>query len=290
MKFVNFRKDHRLVVGVVSDDGVVDIAAAADSLGRAWSPTYADILAGGEKVLSDIASLLREAPLDAACVLDESSLVLGPAALDPQKIICVGLNYREHIKEMKLESPSEPILFGKFANSLAASGQDIDISGLVEVDYEAELAVVIGKKGRNVSEERALDLVLGYANTNDLSVRDLQFRSGQWLIGKSLDDFLPIGPYLVTADEIPDPNSLIIRGWMNGELRQDGNTGDMVFSVAEIISYASRFMTLLPGDIIATGTPPGVINGTKEKVWMKPGDSYEVEVAGFGRLKNRLSS
>lgn len=289
MKFVNFRKDQGLAVGVVTSDGVVDIAATACSLRKKWTPTYADIIARGEEALTDIASLLREAPLDASCVLDESSLVLGPAALDPQKIICVGLNYREHIKEMNLESPTEPILFGKFANSLAASGQDIDITGLVEVDYEAELAVVIGKSGRNVSEEHALDLVLGYANTNDLSVRDLQFKSGQWLIGKSLDDFLPIGPYLVTADEIAEPNNLKIRGWMNGELRQDGTTADMVFSVAEIISYASRFMTLLPGDIIATGTPPGVINGTKEKVWMKAGDNYEVEVTGLGRLRNRLS-
>ncbi len=148
------------------------------------------------------------------------------------------------------------------------------------MDYEAELVVVMGRTAKNVPVENALDYVLGYCNGNDLSERALQFRSGQWLLGKSLDGFMPIGKYLVTADDIPNPQDLRIRGWMNGELRQDSNTADMIFSVAEIISYASQFMTLQAGDIISTGTPEGVILGytPDEQRWMQAGDEYVVRV------------
>lgn len=156
------------------------------------------------------------------------------------------------------------------------------------MDYEAELCVVIGKRARYVSEADALDHVLGYCNANDLSERALQFASSQWLLGKTLDKFLPIGPYLVTADEVNDPQSLPVRGWLNGELRQNSHTSDMIFSVAQCISYASQFFTLEPGDIISTGTPEGVILGMKDKVWMKPGDVYEVEIGPLGRLRNQL--
>jgi 2-keto-4-pentenoate hydratase/2-oxohepta-3-ene-1,7-dioic acid hydratase in catechol pathway len=158
------------------------------------------------------------------------------------------------------------------------------------VDYEAELGVVIGKTAKNVTVDKALGHVLGYCNCNDLSERALQFVSGQWLVGKSLDGFLPIGPYLVTADDIPDPQNLRVRGWLNGELRQDSTTADMIFSVAECIAYISQYITLNPGDIISTGTPEGVILGRppEKQIWMRPGDEYTVEVSGLGRLSNRM--
>ena len=133
-----------------------------------------------------------------------------------------------------------------------------------------------------------MNFVFGYCNMNDLSERDLQMRSGQWLLGKTLDKFLPLGPYVVTADEIPDPQNLTIKGWLNGELRQDSNTADMIFSIAEVIAYASQIMTLEPGDVISTGTPEGVIMGMDPKVWLKPGDEYVVEVEGLGKLANRM--
>ncbi|XWX02548.1 fumarylacetoacetate hydrolase family protein [Aggregatilineales bacterium SYSU G02658] len=217
------------------------------------------------------------------------NLSYAPVVPNPGKVLCIGLNYRRHAAETGAQEPPAPLLFSKFNNALAAHEQDIPISPKWEkVDYEAELCVVIGKRARYVSEADALDHVLGYCNANDLSERALQFASSQWLLGKTLDKFLPIGPYLVTADEVNDPQSLPVRGWLNGELRQNSHTSDMIFSVAQCISYASQFFTLEPGDIISTGTPEGVILGMKEKVWMKPGDVYEVEIGPLGRLRNQL--
>ena len=156
------------------------------------------------------------------------------------------------------------------------------------MDYEVELAVVIGKEAKYVSEADALDYVLGYCNANDVSARELQMRTSQWLLGKTSDSFCPLGPYLVTADEVGDPQKLATRSWLNGELRQNSNTADMVFTVAQVVSYISQYMTLKPGDVILTGTPEGVILGMKEKVWMKAGDKVAVEVEKLGRLTNTL--
>ena len=288
MKLVNFRKGNNIATGALLDSGIVDIEAAVAALDANLPCRYADILTADADELKQLRQFVSDVPGQADLVLDPSAIVTAPAALAPQKVLCVGLNYLDHVKETKLDVPREPILFGKFANAITASQAEISTTGLVQIDYEAELAVIMGRTARNVSVEDALDAVFGYANTNDFSERELQFRSGQWLLGKTPDGFLPIGPYLVTADEIEDPNNLDIRGWMNGELRQDSNTKHMIFSVAEIISYASRYMTLYPGDVIATGTPPGVILGTDDKTWMQPGDCYEVEIAGLGRLSNRL--
>ena len=185
--------------------------------------------------------------------------------------------------------PDNPVLFSKFNNAIAAHNEDIPIQAdWKTVDYESELGVVIGKSARNVREADALNHVLGYCNMNDVSERHLQMLTGQWLLGKTLDKFLPVGPYVVTADEISDPQNLSIKGWMNGDLRQNSSTADMIFSVAEIIAFASKVMTLSPGDVISTGTPEGVILGMEPKVWMKPGDEYVVEVEGLGRLTNRM--
>lgn len=219
----------------------------------------------------------------------EQELKFAPVVPTPGKILCVGLNYRQHAKESGMSEPAYPVLFSKFNNSLAAARQPIPISPVwKQVDYESELAVVIGKTAVNVDVSDALGYVLGYCCANDLSERELQFRSGQWLLGKSLDGFLPLGPYLVTADEISDPQNLWIRGWYNGELRQDSTTADMIFSVAEIIAYVSQYMTLFPGDVVLTGTPEGVIFGKDVKSYMKPGDRYCVEIEKLGRLENNL--
>jgi 2-keto-4-pentenoate hydratase/2-oxohepta-3-ene-1,7-dioic acid hydratase in catechol pathway len=216
-------------------------------------------------------------------------LKLAPVVPNPGKILCVGLNYRQHARESGMTEPAHPVLFSKFNNALAAAGEAISISpSWQQVDYEAELAVVIGRKVKNVPEREALTYVLGYTCANDLSERDLQFRSGQWLLGKTLDGFCPLGPILVTADEVPDPQDLAIRGWYNGELRQASSTADMIFSIAEIISYTSQHMTLFPGDVILTGTPEGVILGTKDRKYMQPGDIIVVEIEKLGRLENRL--
>jgi 2-keto-4-pentenoate hydratase/2-oxohepta-3-ene-1,7-dioic acid hydratase in catechol pathway len=224
-------------------------------------------------------------------LVSESGLKVLPCIPAGGKIVCVGLNYREHAKEAGMPVPEYPVLFNKFDNTLSAHGEEIVLPSVaLHYDYEAELGVVIGKTASRVSEEMALDYVFGYCNVNDLSARDLQMRTGQWMLGKTLDGFCPIGPYLVTADEVGDPNELEIKLMLNGEIRQHSNTRDMIFSVPEIVSYVSRYMTLQPGDLILTGTPQGVIAGYPEerRVWLKPGDEVSVTISKLGTLTNRM--
>ncbi len=238
---------------------------------------------------ADLAAVMAGKTPPAGAELDEARLQLAPCVPNPGKIICVGLNYRSHAAETGAAVPVTPVLFSKFNNALAASGEDIPLPAVAEqYDYEAELAVVIGKRAQNVTEVQALDHVFGYCNANDLSARELQMRTSQWLLGKSLDHFLPLGPYLVGKEEIPDVTRLGIRCYLNGEKRQDSTISDLVFGVEELVSYLSRHLTLEPGDIISTGTPAGVILGRAEKVWLKPGDEVVVEIDGLGRLTNRM--
>ena len=290
MRFLNFHKDGEFKLGLKTQESVLDVETASSMLGMELPCTYDTVVNGNMGGFSQWDSLIEEALGIPECCLDENSLKLGPAVINPHKVICVGLNYREHAAEAGMDIPNEPVLFNKFNNSIAAPGQDIDITGLVRVDYEAELAFVMGEQTRRVSVDNALDKVFGYCTSNDISERELQFRSGQWLLGKALDGFLPIGPYLVTSDEVPDPQDLSIRGWLNGEIRQDSNTSDMIFTVAELISYISRYITLDPGDVVITGTPPGVIMGREDKTWMTEGDSYAVEIGNLGKLSNTMRS
>jgi 2-keto-4-pentenoate hydratase/2-oxohepta-3-ene-1,7-dioic acid hydratase in catechol pathway len=205
----------------------------------------------------------------------------------PQKIVCVGLNYRDHAEEQGTELPKAPLLFAKWPNTLIGSGEAIVLPAeSLRVDYEAELGVVIGRRTRGVAERDALDAVRGYVCLNDVSARDLQFADGQWTRGKSPDTFCPVGPRLVPREEIDDPQALAIRCILNGETMQDSSTSQMVFSVAEIIAYITRTVTLEPGDLIATGTPAGVGIFRDPKVLLQDGDEVTVEVERLGALTN----
>jgi 2,4-didehydro-3-deoxy-L-rhamnonate hydrolase len=207
----------------------------------------------------------------------------------PGKIVCIGLNYRDHARETGQEIPSEPVLFSKYANSVVGPGADVVVPPEADrIDYEAELAVVIGRRASAVSADQALGHVAGYACANDVSSRSLQFRSSQWLLGKAIDTFLPIGPYLVTADEVPDPQALGIRCLVNDEVRQHSDTGQMIFGVAELVAFASRTITLEPGDVLITGTPSGVGMAADPPRYLRLGDRMRVEIDGLGELDNTL--
>ncbi|MFS8639497.1 MAG: fumarylacetoacetate hydrolase family protein [Symbiobacteriaceae bacterium] len=291
MILVTYRTPGGLALGVRTDRGILDVAAACRRLACEGVPRGVDqALAMGLDALEPLAELVARAQDHPDLFRAEADLTLGPPVPRPGKILCVGLNYRAHAAEARLDVPAHPVLFSKFGNAIAGPGEPVVLPEVAEqYDYEAELVVVIGRRARRVPAEAALDCVLGYCNGNDLSARDLQMRTSQWLLGKTLDGFLPVGPYLVTRDEVPDPQNLRIRLWRNGELRQDGHTRDMLFPVADLIAYISRYITLEPGDIIATGTPEGVIMGLPEKDWLKPGDVVAVEIDGLGRLENTFA-
>ncbi len=206
----------------------------------------------------------------------------------PGKIICVGLNYRDHAAESGQPVPEEPILFGKYTNSIVGPGAAIRLpkAAAAQADYEAELVVVIGRTASRVPLDKALDHIAGYTCGNDVSARDLQTRGGQWLHGKAVDTFLPLGPWIVTADEIANPQALRIRCSVNGEVLQDSNTKEMVFGAAELVSFISQTITLSPGDVISTGTPPGVGVARKPPRFLKAGDEVTVSIEGIGDLTN----
>ena len=211
----------------------------------------------------------------------------------PGKILCVGLNYRPHAKESHMEIPKNPVLFNKYSNAVVGSGYPVHPpADAQQMDYEAELVVIMGRRAVNVAESDALGYVAGYCNGNDLSARDLQFRTSQWLLGKAADDFGPMGPYLVTPDEIADPDELEIVCRRNGVEVQHSNTRHMIFSCAYLISYISRYVTLEPGDVIFTGTPEGVILGQpeSERQWLKTGETVSVSIEGLGELTTPIGS
>ncbi|GED70826.1 2-keto-4-pentenoate hydratase [Brevibacillus reuszeri] len=297
MKLLTFHTEEGFRVGIKTERGVLDIARVAGKYSEnvLIPESIEQIVEGAEGVLDSLTRLLALAgdAEDDELWLAEDGLRLGPCVPQPGKIICVGLNYRKHAIESKLPIPESPVLFNKFGNSIAAHGEAIQLpKGASQVDYEAELAIVIGKKAKHVSKESALEYVFGYCNANDLSARDLQNRTSQWLLGKSCDGFCPVGPYLVTSDEVGNPNDLRIRSFVNGEVRQDSNTGDMIFACDEIVSYISSYMTLEPGDIILTGTPEGVILGypKQQQIWLQAGDEATIEIEKLGSLTNRFQN
>ena len=282
MKLLTFRTEEGLQSGVLTEKGVLPTPV-----------TIEQVLQGGPEALADLASYVKQA-LERESehqFLKEEELQFGPCLPSPGKIICVGLNYRKHAEESNMPIPEYPILFNKFNNAIAAH-QDVILLpfNARQVDYEAELGIVIGKTAKRVTKEEAYEYIFGYCAANDLSARDLQFRTNQWLLGKCCDGFCPVGPYLVTADEVGNPNALGIRTYVNGEIRQNSNTADMIFHCDELVSYISQHMTLYPGDLILTGTPEGVILGypKEQQVWLKDGDEVTVEIDKLGRLTNRM--
>jgi 2-keto-4-pentenoate hydratase/2-oxohepta-3-ene-1,7-dioic acid hydratase in catechol pathway len=280
-------------LGVLTPRGILDVAKA-NALFRMKAPAdIHEVIEGAD--CAPLTALLEKALSDkrgASVLVPESRARFGPAVPRPDKIICVGLNYRQHAQETGNPIPPAPILFNKYNNALIGHRGKVPLPTKVssQFDYEVELVVVIGKKARDVSDAKALSYVFGYANGNDFTARDLMRVSSQLMLGKTCDGFAPLGPYVVTADQIPDPQNLKVATYVNGEERQNSNTRDMIFSCAEIVSYCSRHMTLLPGDIIYTGTPQGVILGypREKQVWLKAGDKVATEVEQCGRLEVTL--
>jgi 2-keto-4-pentenoate hydratase/2-oxohepta-3-ene-1,7-dioic acid hydratase in catechol pathway len=285
MKILSYRKGNKWCPGIVTEKGVLDVYGYYRSVNRRCDFPFTIQTAEEWKGL---------VPLMAShgrFLLKEEDLVAGPCVPEPGKIICVGLNYRKHAAESGMAAPAVPVLFPKYRNALTDYGTAVPLGEEgCEFDYEVELGVVIGRKGKNIPHGKALDYVLGYCVANDLSCRDLQFTTSQWLLGKSLDHFLPLGKYLVTADEVGDPQDLQLACFLNGELRQNSSTADMIFSVAQIIAYVSRFISLEPGDLILTGTPEGVIMGRADKQWLKHGDTVRVEIEKLGSSENLMTS
>ena len=220
------------------------------------------------------------------CERLENCRWLSPVAV-PEKIICIGLNYSDHAAESGMQCPKEPVIFNKYNNALVgASGPVILPSNSTQVDYEAELAVILGRRAKRVSEQEAWACVGGYTIMHDVSARDWQFRTGQWLSGKSFDTFAPCGPYLVTADEVTDPHSLGIRLMLNGQVMQNSNTSNLIFGIPALISYISHIFTLQPGDIISTGTPPGVGFARRPPVFLQLGDAVEITIDKLGTMRH----
>ncbi|AMV37525.1 fumarylacetoacetate hydrolase family protein [Planctomyces sp. SH-PL62] len=281
MRFVTVETDRGPRACGVRNEGYVDLNAADPGL----PASVKAILALGP----DGVRRAAEATAKAATTIDPATVRLLPPIPDPQKVLCIGLNYRDHAIESGAEIPAEPVLFSKYPNTLIAHGEPIVLPPeSAEVDFEAELVVVIGRGGRRIPRERALEHVGGYMPGHDVSARDWQLNkpAKQWTAGKTFDTFAPTGPALTSADEIPDPQALGIRLRLNGETMQDSSTAQFIFGVAEVVSYLSNIMTLAPGDLIFTGTPPGVGMARKPPRWLKPGDVAEVEIDGLGTLQN----
>lgn len=290
MKLINGIYERGEELAVETPQGVFRVASLMRAGAGEPPLTMDDLLRDGEASIATLRAFLAQA-VQAGLKPDGPPRLWLPPLTHPGKIVCVGLNYRPHARESGFELPESPVLFNKFPNALV--GQQATVAAPREArqfDYEAELVVVMGRTARRVDEAEALEYVLGYCNGNDLSARDLQFLTPQWLLGKACDGFGPLGPYLVTKDEIPDPDCLHIETRRNGVVVQNANTQEMIFSCRYLIAYISRFMTLEPGDVIFTGTPEGVILGypEAEQRWLEPGETVAVSVTGLGELVTHI--
>lgn len=263
--------------GLMADDGTIrDLSGMVDDI-------------GGAAISPEGLDRLRAIAPDSLPVVDGNPR-LGPCVAGLQKIICIGLNYSDHAAETGAVPPPEPIIFAKALNALCGPNDDVEMPrGSTALDWEVELAVIIGTRAKYLSEADAMDHVAGFAIMNDVSERDFQAkRQGQWTKGKSHDTFGPLGPWLVTRDEIADPHNLDMWLDVNGERRQTGNTDTLIFNVPHVVSYLSQFMTLMPGDVISTGTPPGVGMGMKPPQYLKPGDVMTLSIAGLGQQRQTV--
>lgn len=304
MKLAQFKtkeSDHQKL-GIALGDVVCDVAELARAVQASggepaeWlldANHTLEVIRRGAPAIKEIDALITRGPSSArgqvsSYPLDEIEFL---PAVYPQKILAIGRNYVDHAIEGGAEPPKAPLIFNKLSNSLSAHNASIVLPTISsQVDYEAELAVIIGRSAKRVDEAAALDYVFGYTLINDVSARDLQFGDGQWTRGKGLDTFAPLGPFITTRDEIADVQSLNIEGCLNGEVMQSSNTGKMIFPVAYLISYLSQGMTLEPGDVIATGTPEGVGIFRDPPVLLKAGDVFEVTIEKVGTLRNSVSA
>jgi 2-keto-4-pentenoate hydratase/2-oxohepta-3-ene-1,7-dioic acid hydratase in catechol pathway len=300
MRLATFRDDAGIRLGIERDGQLIDLTPAATLTGvelpaGATSDMLA-LIAAGPETLSQIAALAEIAPAGTLLALDDVE-ALAPIPRLRKNIFCVGRNYAEHAAESfravgrEVKLPSAPNIFTKAVTAVSGPSADIpyDASVSTQLDWEVELGVVVGRGGRHIAREEALTHVFGYTVINDISARDIQNRPGmQWFLGKSLDGSCPMGPVIVTADEIPDPQALTLRLTVNGAVKQEDATAHMLFDVAAILAEISRFLTLEPGDIIATGTPAGVGFARTPPEFLQPGDMMETTVEGIGTLRNRI--
>ncbi len=278
MKLTRFYENGAIVPGVlVSEDEILNCADFGEDWGEAFFENNG--LKRLEKFLQELGDSLPR--------VDAEGVILAPAVARPSKIVCIGLNYASHAEEAGMEAPSEPVVFFKATTAWAGPNDDIVIPrDSNKTDWEVELAVVIGKQAKYVSEDEALNYVAGYGVHNDYSEREWQLeKGGQWVKGKSADTYAPFGPYLATSDEVSNPNDLRLWLNLNGEQLQDGSTSDFIFNIQQVVSYLSRYMTLLPGDVISTGTPAGVGLGFDPPMYLKEGDVVELGIDGLGMQK-----
>ncbi len=294
-RIANLRKDGAYALGVETGRGVLDVGATARSFGLPAPADVDDLLQNGRGAeLRAVIDAAKAEPVRSV-LIDLAAAQFGPLVTRPEKIVCMGFNYREHAKETGTPVPKIPPLFNKFNNALNRHGGTIALPTKVarQFDYETELVIVFGKECRDATEENALDFVAGYATGNDFSARDLQTATSQFMIGKTSDGFAPVGPWLVTRDLVPDPNDLKLKTMVNGQIRQDWSTNDMIFNCRQLISFASGIMTLKAGDILFTGTPQGVIFGEKipreERRWLQAGDEIVSTLEGLGELRFSLT-
>jgi 2-keto-4-pentenoate hydratase/2-oxohepta-3-ene-1,7-dioic acid hydratase in catechol pathway len=281
----------------INGEYVVDLAAAyaRQGHGSAFPSDLIALLQAGPQAMETARAIVAHVersitagePLDEPVLFRAEAVRLAAPIPRPGKFICIGLNYSDHAAETGAAIPERPILFAKYANAVVGPGDTVVIPPITQKpDYEAELCFVIGRSAKNIARDEALDYVAGYTCVNDVSARDLQIQDGQWLPGKFLDTFAPMGPYLVTADEIPDPQALAIKLRLNGQTVQDSSTSQMIFGVAELVYRLAQMVTLEPGDVVITGTPPGVGMARKPPLWLQDGDQMEVEIEKIGVLAN----
>jgi len=285
MRLLTFARNADSRFGVELPGGILDVHAADPQL----PPSLHAYLRDAQRLRPVLEALVAAPP--AEHVYPAAAVRYLPPIEAPEKIVCIGLNYRDHAAEVNLPLPTEVTAFAKYANSLVGNGAAVVIPRESDkVDYEAELAFVIGKRGRHIPAERAYEYVAGYTIVNDVSVRDYQMRTSQWMLGKVFDTHAPCGPVIVTTDEIPDPQTLAIRTSIDGQLLQDSNTAQLVFTVPALVAELSSIMTLEPGDIVATGTPAGVGSSRTPKRWMRVGERVRVEIEKIGALENPIVS
>lgn len=296
MKLVRY-SDNKIpgeLLGVQTGDGILAIQKLADHLNSNVPRNMNELLQNTDNGVDQITHVLKMSeelhfPID-DYVLSESDFHYLPVVKHPEKIICVGMNYVDHVRAIGGDVPTNPVFFNKFSNALAAHKQTIPLPSITQkVDYEAELVIIIGKRVNSVREKEAKEAIFGYTIGNDLSDRAFQFQSSQWMIGKTFDYFAPAGPVIVTRDELKHVDHLSIQTKLNGDIVQESSTSEMIFSVEKIVSQASQYMTLKPGDLIFTGTPSGVILEKSEPNWLKPNDKLEISIEKIGKLTNQMA-